>query len=146
VVICCDTSFLFSLYGSDVHSARAVAWVTGLTSSIAITPLTQFEFGNALRLGEFRGLLKSAAVAHYWAMFESAIAQRRIVVEVCNLADVVNEANRLSATHTAHAGHRAFDILHVAAALKLGATEFLTFDQNQKKLAQAERLKTPLLR
>jgi hypothetical protein len=37
-----------------------------------------------------------------------------------------------------------FDILHVAAALKLGATEFLTFDGNQKKLAESEGLRVPL--
>jgi predicted nucleic acid-binding protein len=29
-------------------------------------------------------------------------------------------------------GHRAFDILHVAAAVYLGADEFLTFDSNQR--------------
>jgi predicted nucleic acid-binding protein len=32
------------------------------------------------------------------------------------------------------------DILHVATALHLGATEFLTFDANQKELAEAEGL------
>ena len=37
-------------------------------------------------------------------------------------------------------GHRGFDILHVAAALVLRADEFLTFDANQKKLAESEGL------
>jgi predicted nucleic acid-binding protein len=32
------------------------------------------------------------------------------------------------------------DILHVATALHLGADEFLTFDGNQKTLAEAEGL------
>ena len=40
--------------------------------------------------------------------------------------------------------HRGFDILHVAAALKMGAEEFLTFDGNQKKLAESEGLHLPL--
>jgi hypothetical protein len=35
---------------------------------------------------------------------------------------------------TVTGGHRAFDILHVAAAVHLGADEFLTFDSNQRKL------------
>ena len=35
------------------------------------------------------------------------------------------------------------DILHVATALHLGATEFFTFDANQKKLAEAAGLKVP---
>jgi len=41
-------------------------------------------------------------------------------------------------------GHRDFDVLHVATALHLGASEFLTFDANQKRLAQAEGLVVPL--
>ncbi len=40
-------------------------------------------------------------------------------------------------------GHHAFDVLHVATALHLGAKVFLTFDANQK-LAEAEGLKVPL--
>jgi predicted nucleic acid-binding protein len=41
-------------------------------------------------------------------------------------------------------GHRGFDILHVAAALQLQAAEFLTFDANQRRLANAEGLPVPL--
>jgi predicted nucleic acid-binding protein len=36
------------------------------------------------------------------------------------------------------------DILHVATAIELGATHFLTFDANQKKLAEAEGLTVPI--
>ena len=36
------------------------------------------------------------------------------------------------------------DILHVATAIKLGVKEFLTFDGNQKKLAEAEGLVFPV--
>ena len=42
---------------------------------------------------------------------------------------------------TVTGGHRAFDILHVAAAVHLGADEFLTFDSNQRRLALATGLK-----
>jgi hypothetical protein len=38
-------------------------------------------------------------------------------------------------------GHRGFDILHVAAALHFGTSEFLTFDTNQRKLATTVGLK-----
>ena len=36
------------------------------------------------------------------------------------------------------------DILHVATAIELGAKAFLTFDANQKKLAEAEGLFVPV--
>jgi hypothetical protein len=65
-------------------------------------------------------------------------------VQVCNLADVVHEAKRISFTYSLTGGHRGFDILHVAAALRLNAKQFLTFDANQKKLAEAEGMKMPL--
>jgi predicted nucleic acid-binding protein len=144
MVIFSDTSFLFSLYGNDAHSPRALAWIVQCTSAIVLSPLTQYEFGNALRFAEFRGLLKPGAATQYWALFEGAVTQGRLIVENCNLADVVDEAKRLSAMHTVSGGHRGFDILHVAAALELGAREFLTFDENQKRLAESEGLRVPL--
>jgi predicted nucleic acid-binding protein len=52
--------------------------------------------------------------------------------------------NRLRHAHTLADGHRLADILHVATALHLGAMEFLTFDSNQKKLAEREGLVVPL--
>ena len=75
---------------------------------------------------------------------------RRISQPACwswrpsNWADVQNIAERLSSQHTLAGGHRALDILHVATALHLGVDEFLTFDQNQRALAAAEGLKSPL--
>jgi len=55
-------------------------------------------------------------------------------------ADVHQRAEALSGV----GGHRLVDILHVATALHLGAEEFLTFDANQKKLAEAEGLRVLL--
>lgn len=49
-------------------------------------------------------------------------------------------AEELSGRHTEQRGHRRADILHVATAVHLGAAEFLTFDANQKLLAEAEGL------
>jgi predicted nucleic acid-binding protein len=57
------------------------------------------------------------------------------------MPDVFNEAARLSAAHTETIGNRAYDILHVAAARIIGATEFWSFDGKQRALAQAEGMK-----
>jgi predicted nucleic acid-binding protein len=144
MVIACDTSFLFSLYGSDAHSQKAVAWAARNTRALYLNNLTHFEFGNAVRFSEFRKAIPPGSAAQYWAGFEAAIAQGRLIIATSNLADVVDEAKRLSSIRTLTGGHRGFDILHVASALKMKATQFLTFDGNQKKLAESEGLVVPI--
>jgi predicted nucleic acid-binding protein len=56
---------------------------------------------------------------------------------------LVREAESLAEHHTPVIGARSLDILHVAAALVLGATEFCTFDTRQGKLARAAGLHVP---
>jgi hypothetical protein len=79
------------------------------------------------------------------AAFEADLASGYFALPTCNLARVLIEARRLSASHTMTGGHRAFDILHVAASLHLGASEFLTYDTNQHKLATTVGLKSGFL-
>jgi predicted nucleic acid-binding protein len=121
-----------------------LAWSETNTSPLVLSVLTEYELGNALRFAEYRKILSRGAAAIFWAQFAADQAQGRISIPVCNLADIVEEAKRLSATYTLTGGHRGFDILHVAVAIKLGAEKFLTFDANQKKLAAAEGLDVPL--
>jgi predicted nucleic acid-binding protein len=52
------------------------------------------------------------------------------------LADLTSEAERLSALHSETFGTRSLDILHVASALVLGLSTFLTFDRRQCTLAE----------
>jgi predicted nucleic acid-binding protein len=53
---------------------------------------------------------------------------------------VFQRAEDLSGRHTLKGGHRSFDVIHVATALTLEATQFLTFDERQRQLAMAEGL------
>lgn len=140
MVTCADTSFLFSLYGNDAHTSRAVAWIKSQRMALTITSLGEYELGNALRFAECRKAIAPGEAALFWAQFEADRASGRLLIHVCNLADVVDEGKRLSASYTLAGGHRGFDILHVATALIVKAQRFLTFDGNQKKLAKAEGL------
>jgi len=115
-----------------------------MKSPLTLTVLSEYELGNALRFAEFRKGIAPGEATLFCAQFEADRAAGRLKIHICNLADVVEEAKRLSVTHTLKGGHRAFDVMHVATALHLGAKEFLTFDANQKKLAEAEGLKVPL--
>lgn len=140
MVTCCDTSFLFSVYGNDCHSATAHGWLRQNRAVVTLSPLNAFEFANAIRFAEFRKVLSRGAATILLAQLEKDLADGRLRIGICNLLEISAEANRLSATYTIREGHRSFDILHVAAARHMGATKFLSFDENQRKLAYAEKL------
>jgi predicted nucleic acid-binding protein len=138
---CCDTSFLFSLYGRDANTPRAAAEVVQVGSPLTVTVLGEYELLNAVRFAAFRGLLPASGAGAIIAAFEADLVAGRLVIERSNLAQIVSEAKRLSALHTAAGGHRSFDILHVATAVLLTAEAFNTFDANQRALAVAAGLK-----
>lgn len=126
-----------------MHSGRIVAWLTSQRWPLVVTSLNEFELCNALRFAEWRGAIAAGQAAAFWAQFQQDQAAGRIVHHTCNMAAVLDEAMRLSAAHTLAGGHRSFDIMHVAAALVMHAKQFLTFDQNQRQLADAEGLTVP---
>ena len=138
---CCDTSFLFALYGNDSHTAKALAYVRKLNQPLSLSLLNHFELENALRFAGWRKLFSPTQITRFLSAYEKDQKSGRLVVISCNLATVLNEARRLSTAYTLTGGHRSFDILHVAAALECGAGEFLSFDANQRKLAHAEGMK-----
>jgi predicted nucleic acid-binding protein len=143
MVVCADTSFLFALYGNDIHTSKAIKWSQQQSLVLSVSELADYELGNALRFAEFRKVLLKGQADSFIAQYEQDRSAGRIQLEVCNLASIISTAKRLSTTYTKKIGHRSFEILHVATALELGATQFLTFDANQKKLAESEGLKVP---
>jgi len=139
--ICCDTSFLFSLYGRDSKTRQAVAFLGQLRQPVAISILNEFELENSIRLSIFSRKIDSTMGAAMLVDYAADKRQGKAVLVDCDFSEVLAQAKGLSLTHSQSGGHRAYDILHVAAALRLGAQEFLTFDANQRKLAKAAGLK-----
>jgi predicted nucleic acid-binding protein len=140
----CDTSFLHSLYLIDSHTQKArtrVRQVRDPEDRIALSPFHQYELRNSVRLSAFRGLRDVAAGESILEAFRTDLADGRFELPTCNLASVLDEAERLSSGYTMRGGYRAFDILHVAAALHFRASDFLTFDTKQSQLALAVGLK-----
>lgn len=130
-----DTSFLFSLYGNDAHTATAKSWTARQKAPVTISALGRYELGNALRFAVFRKVISLADATASLAAFESDIKTGHLEIVPCDFGRVIAEAERLSALHTLAGGHRSFDILHVAAARVMKAKQFLSFDANQRKLA-----------
>ena len=142
-MVSCDTSFLHSLYLIDHHTKKARARVQQMSSAgrIVLSPFHQYELPNAIRLSVFRGSRDAAAGEAILAAFQTDLADGQFELPACNLASVLMEAERLSSCYTIGGGYRACEILHVAAALHFGASDFLTFDARQSKLALAVGLK-----
>ena len=132
-----DTSFLFSLYGADAHTAAARSWIGRKREPVAITLLGRYELGNALRFAAFRNAISGADCASALAAFESDLKVGYLQLAPCDFPAIIGEAQRLSELHTLAGGHRSFDILHVATARTLKADAFLSFDAKQRKLARA---------
>lgn len=139
-MIVTDTSFLFSLFGNDGHTAAARTWATQAKQPITVTALNRYEFGNAIRFAAFRKVISQSDAQNTLAAFEKDVKSGILQLMPCDLATVMNEAERLSELHTLARGHRSFDILHIATARVLKATMILTFNLNQRKLASAVRL------
>ena len=139
-MVCADTSFLLSLTGNDSNSGAAGTHARALREPVRITALNRLEFENALGLLRFRGAISASEASITLAALAADEQAGRIVEDVCDWVAVFREALRLSRSKSEREGHRVLDILHVAAALELGATEFLSFDQRQRTLALAEGL------
>jgi len=130
-----DTSFLVSLYVPDANAPAAVASVRSLRFPLVLTPLGEFEFSNSIALRVFRKELTAAQAASVLAHFRQDITAGVLRLGPFPLA-VFEKAMHLSQKHSAHLGTRTLDLLHVAAALSLGARRFYTFDRKQARLAR----------
>jgi len=143
-----DTSFLCALYVQQDNSPAAAAHFKSMPEALHVSGLLLYEFRQSVRFQIWlhsrykqKGCPQTLADAAL-AKLQVNMDAGAVVVTSVDWADAHRIAERLSARHTGTHGHRAFDVLHVATALHLGAREFLTFDANQRKLATAEKLKT----
>ncbi len=131
-----DTSVLYSLYVPDANSSKADAWRQAHPSPVEFTGFHRLELRNALSLAVFQRRLTSDEARAAWAQVQEDLKAGVLVATLDLWAKLVPEAEALATHHTPTIGTRSLDVLHVSAALVLGATEFCTFDARQGKLAQ----------
>lgn len=135
-----DTSFLVSLYVTDAHTVAAGARMAS-HPSIWLTPLHVAEWTNAIEQHVFRRSLSRTEADEYYERF-SQHRSSGLWVEASLPNSIFDVCTELARRHGARMGTRTLDTLHVASALELKAERFWTFDERQKKLARAVRLKT----
>jgi predicted nucleic acid-binding protein len=131
-----DTSLLVSYYVNDQNSGRAQALIHSLTDPLFFTGLHRLELRNAFALGVFRQRLTAPQAQAAWRDIERDLQAGRLSPRRLNWPPIFRTAAQLASRHTPSIGSRSLDILHVAAAKKLAAAEFFSFDERQKALGQ----------
>lgn len=145
-----DTSFLCAVYREQGNTLRAREFVHQLGAALPISPLLEFEFAQAVRLEIFRhrhdhrrGYSELEGM-NMLARFAADMERGALRAVPVDFIQVLHRAARISENRTIRLGCRSFDVLHIAAALELGAREFLSFDAGQRTLAETEGLLLPV--
>ncbi len=135
-----DSSFLVSLYSADSNWAAASSTMEASSGECFVTTLGEIEVINAFGLRVFRKEVSAVQAQESVTDFEKDLRDGSL--QLRELSDSIFErARQLSRQTTAKLGTRTADLLHVAAALELGADYFYSFERQQRKLAQSVRLK-----
>lgn len=121
-----------------------------LSGALGVTSLLLLEFRQSVRLQmrlHLNDRSKGFTQSEGWQMLNDLqidLNAGLLAMIPVDWSSVHQRAEALSSAHTLASGHRLADILHVATALHLGYGKFLTFDSNQRKLAEAEGLAVPV--
>lgn len=137
----CDTSFLLALYVErDFFNPHALRIAAKFTDPIPYTLLGEFELLN--------GIHRAFAAKIVSRLEYDAILRQISRDEVdgflfrtpVNQVNHFTKARELSKRYTPTLSSRSLDILHVATALLIGVSDFISFDGRQRTLADAAGL------
>jgi predicted nucleic acid-binding protein len=132
-----DSSLLVALYRrGDAFHGVATKLVLWLKKPLPITLLAELELLNGLGRCLAGGLLDQVEHDAIIRQIEADEADGILVRPQLAESDIYAQARSLSRKYTPEISARSLDILHVASAIVLEATPFLSFDSKQRVLAQ----------
>jgi predicted nucleic acid-binding protein len=140
-----DSSIITKWYLPEADSAAALRLRARHEPPATLTHLHRVELTTAWHLKVFRRELRIETVMQALADLEQDVDAGVWEPPSYDLADVHTRAEHLARRHAATLGIHSLDMLHVAAALALGATRFVTSDRRQASLAKAAHLDATLL-
>ena len=132
-----DSGVLLKLYLPEFRTPEASQHFRQAPVLVPFTPLHGVEVRSALRQKVGRGEISAAECARLLQAVDSDLASGVYSTPTIGWPDVYLEAETLSAAHTVSTLCRSLDILHVALAVVLGASELCTFDVRQARMAKA---------
>jgi predicted nucleic acid-binding protein len=131
-----DSAIIVKLYVRETTSPEAIRLVGACDAPFWLTHWQALEVRNAIRLKAFRKEITAAEMNQSIAAFEHDIVMGRWQRPDYAVGAIEQKADELSASYSALFGCRTLDIIHVAAAVVIGATQFVTFDARQGAMAK----------
>lgn len=139
-----DTSMLVSLHIRDVNTLAAIALIRDAGEPLLISSLVELEALNAFNLRLFRNEMSPLERDH--AVQDLCDDIQAGVLTLEPIPDsAYTHAKALAQTLPQTIGFHPVHLLHVAAAIELGAGSFFTFDRKQHQTALAAGLAVNLL-
>lgn len=136
-----ESSVLASLVMRDSNNGKAIAMTVSQEAPFFFNRLLKLEIGNAIRLNVAAGAMDEVGAEQCERQVESLQRSGKWQLVEPDWERVFERSVGFSRAHTSSIRTRSFDILHVAAAVELGAKEFWSFDQRQRSLARAVGLR-----
>ena len=129
-----DTSALLKLYLRESGSEAVQARVAAQDLPLPVWEIQEAELVNALRLKAFWKEITPEQAEAQIGHFEDRQRRGLYVFPEIHRSDLKRTFRRLSA-ETPRLGCRTMDVLHVACAVEIAATGFISFDERQRELA-----------
>jgi predicted nucleic acid-binding protein len=129
-----DTSALLKLYIRESGSEAVQALVAAQDLPLPVWEIQEAELVNALRLKAFWKEITPEQAEQQIGRFEDRQRRGLYVFPEIHRSDLKRTSRRLS-EETPRLGCRTMDVLHVACAVEIGATGFISFDERQRTLA-----------
>lgn len=130
-----DTSAFIKLYIREAGSEQVNELVTQQDDPLPVWDLLEAELTNALRLKVFWKELAIEDSDRLIDLFHQRKQKGLYHVPELDRIALMDVFAKLP-EQTSELGCRTFDILHVACALQLNSTQFISYDQRQRALAK----------
>ena len=136
-----DTGVLLKLYTAELESPAVEAFVRGRREAIGLTGLHRAECVAALRLKQFRRECTMLEATRALDLQSEDLRNGVLQLVAMGWDAAWDRCFSLAGLHASKTGCRTLDTLHVASALVLQASAFVTTDKRQTDLAQRAGLK-----
>ena len=135
------SSVIVKLYFKEKYARKASGWLKENNEAIPLTSFHELELVNAIQLKQFRKEITPDQSRLIISRLEEHEMSGIYFRPQLDWSAIFIHALDLSKKHSAIIGSRSLDILHVASALSINADRFLTFDDQQTRLAGLAGLK-----